>query len=183
MLKQMKSSFHGLRGTFFLVLIALTVRWGIAEAYVIPTGSMEPTLQVGDRIFINKMAYGVRVPFSKVWLTKFTEPQRGDVIVFKYPGDENIFYVKRVIGLPGDEVEYTDKGELFVNQQKIDESKYETKLTSEFHQAFGPVHVPEHQLFMMGDNRDNSSDSRVWGFLPEENILGKAVVQWFGYIR
>ncbi len=97
------------------VLTALTIRWGVAEAYVIPSGSMEPTLEVSDRIFVNKLAYGVRVPFSKIWLTKFQDPYRGDVVVFKFPKDEGTFFVKRVIGLPGDEVFYTDGGELYIN--------------------------------------------------------------------
>ena len=176
--------FKGLASWSFTVLIALTVRWGVAEAYVIPSGSMEPTLEVNDHIFVNKLAYGVRVPFSKIWLTKFHEPQRGDVVVFRYPKDESTFYVKRVIGLPGDEVSYSEDGVLSVNGQALDESKYETKLRPEQRpRAFGPLTVPAGQLFAMGDNRDNSSDSRVWGFLPVENILGKAAFKWWGDIR
>ena len=183
MFKEKKWKIKGLGGWVLTILAAMTLRWGVAEAYVIPSESMEPTLQVSDRIFVNKLAYGVRLPFSKYWLSKFQEPKRGDVIVFRYPLDESVFYVKRVIGLPGDKIEYTEKGELFVNDVLWDESHYETKLSSSIHRSFGPAIVPEHQLFVMGDNRDNSSDSRVWGFLPEDNILGKAVIQWFGYVK
>ena len=183
MFKEKKWKFKGLGGWVLTILAAMTLRWGVAEAYVIPSESMEPTLQISDRIFVNKLAYGLRLPFSKYWLSKFQEPKRGDVIVFRYPLDESVFYVKRVIGLPGDKIEYTEKGELFVNDVPWDESHYETKLSSSIHRAFGPAIVPEHQFFVMGDNRDNSSDSRVWGFLPEDNILGKAVIQWFGYVK
>ncbi len=174
----------GLASWAFAIFAALTIRWGIAEAYVVPTGSMEPTLEVNDHIFVNKLAYGVRIPFSKVWLAKFQEPKRGDVVVFRYPKDEGTFYIKRVIGLPGDEILYSEEGVLFVNGQPLDESSYETKLRNEQRpRAFGPLTVPQGQLFAMGDNRDNSSDSRVWGFLPVENILGRAAFKWWGNIR
>ncbi len=183
MIKNKKSKIKGLGSTAMAIFVAMTIRWGVAEAYFIPSASMEPTLQINDRIFVNKLAYGVRLPFTKLWLTKFQDPKRGDVVVFKYPVDESIYFIKRVIGLPGDEIEYSEKGELFINQRRVDESKYETKLVSSIHRPFGPVRVPKNQLFVMGDNRDNSSDSRFWGFLPEENIIGKAAIQWFGFIR
>ncbi len=179
-----KSPIKGIASWGFTILTALCLRWGIAEAYVIPSESMEPTLEVNDRIFVNKLAYGIRLPFSKIWLKKFQEPQRGDVVVFRYPKDESIFYVKRVIGIPGDEIFYSAEGVLYVNGQPLDESHYETKLRADQRpRAFGPLTVPPGQLFAMGDNRDNSSDSRVWGFLPTENILGRAAFKWWGNIR
>lgn len=166
------------------LLAALTVRWGVAEAYVIPSGSMEPTLQITDRIFVNKLAYGVRVPFTKKWLAHFAEPVRGEVVVFRYPKDESIFFIKRVIGTGGDTIECDSSGRLLVNGVYLSENGYETKFGGTFgSREFGPVVVPDGQLFVMGDNRDNSSDSRVWGFLPVENVLGRAERVWWGAIR
>ncbi len=177
-------NFKGLGSFFLSILAALTIRWGVAEAYVIPSGSMEPTLEVNDRIFVNKLAYGLRLPFTKTWISKFETPRRGDVIVFKYPKDESTFYVKRVIGLPGDEIVYTEEGQIFVNGKRLDESTYETKLQAGWRaREFGPITVPLGQLFAMGDNRDNSSDSRTWGFVPQENIMGRATVKWWGNVR
>ncbi len=175
-----------LRSIAFYVFLALFIRWGFAEAYVIPSESMQPTLQVNDRILVNKLVYGVRIPFSKVWLTHFNDVNRGDVIVFKYPKDESIYYVKRVIGLAGDEVASDEDGRIFVNGSAIDETNYETKLNPSHPSIlrnFGPLKVPEGKLFVMGDNRDNSSDSRFWGFVPDENIIGKALLKWYGNVH
>ena len=174
------------RSIAFYIFLALFIRWGLAEAYVIPSESMQPTLQVNDHILVNKLIYGLRIPFSKVWLTHFSKVNRGDVIVFKYPKDESVYYVKRVIGLAGDEVESDEEGRISVNGTVLDETTYETKLNPSQPSTlrnFGPLKVPEGKLFVMGDNRDNSSDSRFWGFVPVENIIGKALLKWYGDVH
>lgn len=192
------------------VLVALSIRWALVEAYVIPSGSMLPTLLIHDHIFVNKLVYGMRIPFLKTWLVKFGSPKRGDIIVFRYPEDESIFFIKRVIGVPGDKVLYED-GNLTINDKQIEKvppkhpedlawvrdfelggSKedyvhYDEMLTNKQHNTLlrrGEQHmgasltVPDKMLFVMGDNRDNSRDSRYWGFVPEENILGRAMFVW-----
>lgn len=215
------------------ILLALTIRWAFMEAYVIPSGSMLPSLLIRDHIFVNKFVYGLRVPFSESWLVKFRMPKRGEVIVFKYPEDKSTFYIKRVVGLPGDKVEFK-QGHIFINNEEI---KLETPLTVETQTSpekavtvqatgnfawlrdkdfqegspmdtvndyehwreklggiehdvllrrgkaledapFGPVEVPQNSLFVLGDNRHRSRDSRYWGFVPEENILGRAMFVW-----
>ena len=201
--------------------LALFIRWGFFEAYVIPSGSMFPSLLINDHIFVNKFTYGLRVPFSEKWLVKFSEPQRGDVIVFKYPKDKSVFFIKRIVGLPGDKIFY-ENGTLYVNdkpQEKIapktpEDMKWmrdadfqrdgmsddrienyvhfteileSTKAPKEhsilvrrgdIYDVYGPVTVPPEHYFMMGDNRNNSSDSRIWEFLPSENLLGRASIVW-----
>lgn len=201
------------------VLVALFIRWGFFEAYVIPSGSMLPSLLIHDHIFVNKFVYGLRVPFSEKWLVQFGEVKRGDVIVFKYPEDMSTFYIKRVVGIPGDKIEYDngtlylndkiveknvpiseedwnwmtqevfDKGHVGISAQK-DQYAHFTEILADkqhsiilqknrvFDAKFGPYTVPENSLFVMGDNRDNSRDSRYWGFLPKENILGRAMFVW-----
>jgi len=185
------------------------------EPFRIPSGSMMPTLLVGDFILVNKFSYGLRLP---VWQTRITEgdkPKRGDVVVFRYPQDESQDYIKRVIGLPGDHVGYYNRrltinnepmntgsdhvyqglGDLNMMQnaggcdridakcqvyiEEIDQSKH-TIMTnpSSVYGVSGEIFVPEGHYFVMGDNRDHSNDSRVWGFVPEENLVGKAVRIW-----
>lgn len=200
------------------VFIALSIRWAFFEAYVIPSGSMLPSLLIHDHIFVNKFVYGLRVPFSEKWLVQFSPISKGDVIVFKYPEDMSTFYIKRVIGLPGDKIEY-DNGVLMINDKVIEKTvpiseedwnwlkpadfekghvglgtpdqfaHFTENLSDRSHSIilqksrfmdvkFGPVTVPEGHLFVMGDNRDNSRDSRYWGFLPQENVLGRAMFVW-----
>ncbi len=209
-------------GSFIVAIgIALVIRWAVMEAYVIPSASMLPSLLIHDHIFVNKMVYGIRVPFSEQWLVKFRDPLPGEVIVFKYPVDKSTFFIKRVVGVPGDTIEYKD-GHIFRNGQEVPvtengpppiKSEFMALRDADFQLGGNPtdakdnyVHFSEKlgehehsilisrmglmntepskwvvqkgQLFVMGDNRDNSHDSRRWGFLPEENILGRAMFVW-----
>ena len=153
------------------ILLILIFRWILFEPYIIPSGSMIPTLQIHDHILVKKFAYGVRLPFSEKWLLEWSSIQRDDVIVFKYPKDPNVFYIKRVVGVPGDQVESIEQT-IYVNGKKIQGS---SQISTE---DFEAVIVPEESFFVMGDNRYASSDSRVWGFVPQKNILGKAWIVW-----
>ena len=200
---------------FFLVF---AFRSSFYEPFKIPSGSMIPTLMIGDFILVNKMSYGFKVPFTE-WLkspyyfSDRKDPERGDVIVFKYPKDEKKDYIKRVIGIPGDDIEIKNKV-VYINDQPVkfieipgknfledmDEQfkKYKLKFfrvedekkkyfiqhnEDEFHrQSFSKMKIPENKFFVMGDNRDFSNDSRIWGLVPKENIKGKAIFIWFSMI-
>ncbi|MCB9761240.1 MAG: signal peptidase I [Alphaproteobacteria bacterium] len=192
------------------LLAVLVIRSAIAEPFRIPSGSMVPTLEIGDHILVSKFAYGLRVPFTAIEVLPLGEPERGDIVVFKYPPNERLDYIKRIVGLPGDVVEVRDNT-VFVNGQKaekefqdnftfVDDScrsedarLFREDLTGVQHWIlnsrsyglrladFGPYSVPEGEYFMMGDNRDNSADSRRWGTVPRDNIKGKAVLIWLSY--
>jgi signal peptidase I len=186
--------------SFFPVLfIVLILRSFLVEPFQIPSSSMVPTLQIGDYILVNKYTYGIRLPVVRTKVVSLNEPQRGDVMVFFPPHMNETYFIKRVIGVPGDTVSYRDK-KLFVNGEQLAlepapnhvpaDSRYRVSwetLGGEKHLVqvdtgrqsadFSEVVQPGH-YFMMGDNRDNSSDSRVWGQVPEADIVGKAFAVW-----
>src|SRR5450830_570980 len=204
---------------FPVILVVFFIRSFLIEPFKIPSGSMIPTLQVGDFILVNKFTYGVRLPVINQKIVPLSNPQRGDVMVFRYPEDPSLDYIKRVVGVPGDQVVYKNK-RLIINGNEItyqakpdfldDEhltyfKQYSENLTGVTHSilnddqspsfvrdphnfpkrenctynsdGFSCV-VPEGEYFMMGDNRDNSLDSRYWGFVPDQNIVGKAFFIW-----
>ena len=171
---------ENLEAIFIAVLLALFIRTFVVQAFKIPSGSMMDTLQIGDHILVNKFAYGIDVPYLGVPILHRSPPRRGDVIVFKYPNDPNKDYIKRVVAVGGDEVAVRNK-QLYVNQKPVEEDYIihtETRVWP-VRDNYGPVRVPENNLFVMGDNRDNSSDSRFWGFLDLEAVLGKAfLIYW-----
>ncbi|MDA8235233.1 MAG: signal peptidase I [Clostridia bacterium] len=153
-----------LESVIIAVILAVIIRFFIFQPFYIPSGSMEPTLTEGDRIIVNKFLY------------RFKEPQRADVIVFKYPLDEKRDFIKRIIGVPGDTVEIKNN-ELIINGKPVPEPYLAQNL--EQNGNYGPVTVPQDRYLMLGDNRNNSEDSRIWGMLPKENIRGKAVVLYW----
>ena len=209
-------------GLFPVILIVFMLRSFVVEPFKIPSGSMIPTLLVGDLILVNKFTYGLRLPVVNTQVTQGSPIQRGDVVVFRYPPKPSVDYIKRVVGLPGDEVSYLNK-RLTINGQEVpqaavsdffDESSME--YFKQFNEQLGDVHhdiivdtrraafignpdqfpyrdqcrysiegvtckVPEGHYFMMGDNRDNSLDSRYWGFVPNGNIVGKAFFVWMNF--
>ncbi len=211
---------------FPVILIVFLIRSFLAEPFKIPSGSMIPTLQVGDFILVNKFTYGIRLPIVNMKVVSLNEPQRGDVMVFHYPEDPSLDYIKRVVGLPGDTVEYRNKS-LWINgieqPQQADgdynyvesglnfvhtEKRTETLAGHKHSMLVNPdaptLHlravvdfkgrencshdedmvrckVPEGHYFLMGDNRDNSRDSRYWGFVPENQIVGKAFLVWMNF--
>jgi signal peptidase I len=165
------------------LLLAFFIRSFIVQAFKIPSGSMLPTLQIGDHILVNKFLYGLRLPYPlENTLVEWKQPRRGDVIVFVYPKDPSKDFIKRVIGEPGDTVEIRHK-HVFINGEKIED------LHANFADGdreipgprdnFGPITVPPHQLFVMGDNRDRSHDGRFWGFVDLDEVKGKAfLIYW-----
>ncbi len=213
-------------GLFPVILIVFLLRSFLFEPFKIPSGSMVPTLLVGDLILVNKYHYGVRLPVINKKIIPLNDPQRGDVMVFRYPANPSIDYIKRVVGVPGDEVSYRNQ-RLYLNGKLVETQAlpefYDDESTRYFKQyveKLGPVEhrilvdvqrpsyirptdpfpykencsysaegvtckVPAGHYFMMGDNRDNSEDSRFWGFVPNENIVGKAFFVWmnFGNLR
>jgi len=209
-------------GLFPVIIAVFFLRSFLFEPFKIPSGSMIPTLLVGDLILVNKFHYGVRLPVINTKITAGTPPQRGDVMVFRYPPKPSLDYIKRVVGIPGDEVAYLNK-RLTINGKAIETvalpeffdedvmryfKQYEESLGDKKHRllndddrpAFVPgaddfvfkknchysvegvvCKVPEGHYFMMGDNRDNSLDSRYWGFVPDKNIVGKAFFVWMNF--
>ncbi|MFU8798260.1 MAG: signal peptidase I, partial [Gammaproteobacteria bacterium] len=179
------------------------------EPFRIPSGSLKPTLLVGDFILTNKFTYGVRLPVSHKKIIQRGKPERGDIVVFRFPPDPTQDYIKRIIGLPGDRLSYIDKV-LYVNGKPVDQTiigyrtekdehtKEERRLLRKQENLTGVIHdiyqelddpardwedvvVPSGHYFVMGDNRDNSADSRVWGVVPESALIGKAILVWFSW--
>ncbi|HEX9191510.1 MAG TPA: signal peptidase I [Candidatus Deferrimicrobiaceae bacterium] len=166
------------------LLIALVVRTLLLQAFKIPSSSMENTLLVGDHIFVNKFIYGYHVPYTTGRILRFSTPMRGDIIVFVFPEDPSKDFIKRVIGLPGDTVEVRRKTVL-VNGEPLDEpyTRFADGRSIESlvrtRDSMPPVRVPEGKLFVMGDNRDRSYDSRFWGFVDMDAVIGKALFIYF----
>ncbi len=195
------------RSFFPVILAVFLIRSFVVEPFKIPSGSMMPTLLAGDFILVNKFTYGLRVPILNNTFIEVGKPERGDVFVFHYPPDPSIDYIKRVIGVPGDRIEYRNK-QLFINGEPaqltlIDDYQYvapglnmvtakhyQEQLGGVSHDVLiedsslaidGEVVVPAGHYFAMGDNRDNSKDSRFWGFVPEQNLVGKAFLIWWNF--
>jgi signal peptidase I len=168
------------------LLLALFIRGFVVQAFKIPSGSMIPTLLVGDHILVSKFIYGLRNPFTGAVLIPVKEPERLDVVVFKYPRNPSQDFIKRVVGIPGDIVEVKQKkvyvnGSLLLNDPGVNSD--ERVLPRDFSQRdnFGPITVPPHSLFVMGDNRDNSHDSRFWGFVDLKALKGKAFIMYWSW--
>jgi len=166
------------------ILLALFIRAFVVQAFKIPSGSMKPTLLIGDHILVNKFIYGIKLPFWGKTIIPIKDPKRGDIVVFKFPEDPSKDFIKRVVGIAGDTVEVRDK-QVYLNQKPIRNSHAVNTDPSEIPAAlqprdnFGPVTVPPHSLFVMGDNRDHSYDSRFWGFVDLEALKGKAfIIYW-----
>ena len=177
-----KSSLREYAEAFALaIVLALTIRTFVVQAFKIPSGSMIPTLSIGDHILVNKFLYGIKLPFTDVILVPIASPHPGDIIVFKYPEDESKDFIKRVVGTPGDVIEVRNK-EVYVNNTRVDDPRVQhtdRDIQLNKRDNFGPVTVPPGAYFVMGDNRDQSLDSRFWGFVKENKIRGKAfLIYW-----
>jgi signal peptidase I len=200
--KSKKGSWGQALVTFFSPILGIVLlRWLLFEPFVIPSGSMIPTLLVHDHIVVNKTSFGVRIPFVENWSWQWASPRRGEIVVFRFPKKPEIFYVKRVVALAGDEIGMRS-GHLIVNGQKLERtSSTRTWSSAEgddedfdyFLEAghpiryrkdevqfaeMAPVKVPPGHFFVIGDNRDQSSDSRMWGFVPEQNLVGRPTWIW-----
>ncbi len=195
------------RSFFPIILIVLILRSFLMEPFRIPSGSMMPTLLVGDFILVNKYTYGIRLPVVNKKIVEMGAPQRGDVVVFRYPKDPSVDYIKRVVGLPGDRIGYMQK-QVYVNGQpvaqefrnsytgvgaglsmsgaelrleRLGDATHDILIVPNQPSIEGEVQVPAGHYFVMGDNRDNSNDSRFWGFVPEQNLVGKAFLIWMNW--
>lgn len=160
-------------------IIALFATTYVVQAFKIPTGSMESNLLIGDHLLVNKFIYGMQGGILGK-LLPYRAPKRGDVIVFKYPNSPEVAYVKRLMGMPGDKLEMIGRT-LYINGQALKENYTQYIDPGSIHEHFGPYYVPEGHYFAMGDNRDNSQDSRYWGFVPRDYILGKALVIYWSF--
>ena len=170
------------------ILIALFIRTFVVQAFKIPSSSMEPTLQVGDHLLVNKFIYGIKFPFIETKYFQFKKPQRGDIIVFIYPKDRSKDFIKRVIGTEGEKVQIVHN-KIYINNQLIEDpwGRYDERAPSTKYlqpmEIFGPVTVPVNSVFVLGDNRDNSQDSRFWGFVNVNEVKGKALIIYFSWDR
>jgi signal peptidase I len=168
------------------IVIAFFIRTFVIQAYKIPSGSMKPTLLIGDHILVSKFNYGIKLPFIRSTLIPVGTPKRGDIVVFIYPEDRSKDFIKRLVGLPGDTVEVRDK-QILLNGQPWKETHgvHSDSLiipgAVQPRDNLGPVRVPEGSLFVMGDNRDESYDSRFWGFVDMKDVLGKALIIYWSW--
>jgi signal peptidase I len=180
-----KSTFREYAEAILMALVlALFIRTFIVQAFKIPSGSMIPTLQIGDHILVNKLSYGVRMPFLERYLLEYSTPQRGEVVVFIFPEDRSKDFIKRVIGVAGDTVEVRAK-KVFINGKQVDDphanfAGYDPQAgAAGSGDDYGPKVVPENHIFVMGDNRDRSYDSRFWGYVNLNDVRGKAfLIYW-----
>jgi signal peptidase I len=173
------------------VILALFVRTFVVQAFKIPTGSMENNLLIGDHLIVNKFIFGPDGGFDRAVLP-MRDMRRGDIVVFKYPEDPERDFIKRVIGLPGETLEVKDK-RVYINGKRLEEpfvhyleppraaSEYHEVTSFDLRERYGPVKIPADKYFVMGDNRDNSQDSRYWGFLPREYVKGRALMIYWSY--
>ena len=168
------------------ILIAFFIRTFAVQAFKIPSGSMKPTLLIGDHLLVNKFIYGIKVPYLRSTLIPITDPERGDIAVFIYPEDRSKDFIKRVIGVAGDTIEIRNK-KIFLNGLPY-EDKYGVYVedfvvpgTVNPRDNFGPVTVPKGKIFTMGDNRDQSYDSRFWGFVDLKDVMGKAMIIYWSW--
>lgn len=161
-------------------IIALFATTFVVQAFKIPTGSMESNLLIGDHLLVNKFVYGLYPSGSLFNLFPYKTLKRGDVIVFKYPHSPEVAYVKRLIGLPGEKVEMIGRT-VYVNGTALKENYTQYIDAGSAYEHYGPFNVPDNQYFAMGDNRDNSQDSRFWGFVPRDHIIGKALAIYWSY--
>jgi signal peptidase I len=166
------------------ILLALFIRAFVVQAFKIPSGSMKPTLLIGDHILVNKFIYGIKLPIWGRTIVPLKDPKRGDIVVFKFPQDPSKDFIKRVVGIAGDTVEIRNK-QVFINQKPLktpyvvytDDAVIPAALSKR--DNYGPITVPKNSLFVLGDNRDNSHDSRFWGFVDLEDLKGKAfIIYW-----
>ena len=185
------------------ILLALFIRTFVVQAFKIPSGSMKPTLLIGDHLLVNKFIYGIKIPYLDRIIIPFKNPKRGDIVVFKWPKDESKDFIKRVIGVEGDVIEIKSD-QLYINGEEItaehvgefddDNSSTVEKLEESLgdvkhyildqykkYEDFGPIKVPKDSIFVMGDNRDNSDDSRYWGFVSLNKIKGKALIIYWSW--
>ena len=165
------------------LILAFFIRSFVVQAFKIPSGSMLQTLQIGDHLLVTKFAYGVKIPFTNTMIIERDGPAHGDIIVFEFPEDPSKDFIKRVIGLPGDVIEIKDK-QVFRNGVQLSESyiqHVDSSTSVPRRDNFGPVMVPENKYFVMGDNRDESYDSRFWGFVERNTIEGKALVLYWSW--
>ncbi len=179
--KKKKSSLReNIEAILVAVVLALFIRTFVVQAFKIPSGSMKNTLLIGDHILVNKFIYGIKLPFIGATLIPIKDPKREDIVVFEYPDDPSKDFIKRVIGVAGDRVEIRNK-KVYVNNMPLDQdfAIYTDDRSLPGRDFFGPITVPENSLFVMGDNRDNSHDSRFWGFVKLKAVKGKAfIIYW-----
>ena len=187
--KKQKSNVRELAETIIIALvIAIFVRSFVVQAFKIPSSSMEPTLLVGDQLLVNRLSYGIGIEMPLMnrlgrQVIHLSTPKRGDVVVFIFPKNRRLDFIKRVIGLPGEKVEIRER-KIYINDHLIEDPwGHFSSWGPGGRDNYGPIMVPPNSLFVMGDNRNNSEDSRYWGFVPLNNVLGKAVILYWSWDR